>query len=98
MVKNLSNKEFNAIYSYIDLYMDTLEKFDHGNVIYLREYLEEYYVILIEKKRSKCWVSESLWDKLSDLFSLSFDESKLIISKWVENNYKLKNIKVKIAL
>lgn len=37
----------------------------------------------------KIWVSAFIWDITSDMFSLDYDETKLVINHWLEEHYEL---------
>jgi hypothetical protein len=37
----------------------------------------------------KIWVSAYIWDVTSDMFSLDYDETKLLITHWLEEHYEL---------
>ena len=83
-------KKLIAANIYFNLYMDSLEEVvkDDGE-IYLREYGDKYVKITIIKKEFKCWVDFDFWDEFSQLFSLQNDDVNSIISKWVEDTYRL---------
>jgi len=93
-LKNDDDKRLMVASVYLNLYLNSLEEVVNkktGN-IYLHESGDEYPIFLIWKKSSKCWVERSFWDKFSEEFSLQDNEVKLIITRWVENTYKLKGI------
>ena len=87
------DKKLIAANIYFNLYMDTLEEVvkDNGD-IYLRESGDRYAKIWIQKKRSKCWVYYGFWEEFSELFSLKYHEVQSIITRWVEDNYRLNGI------
>ena len=89
------DKKLIAATAYYNLCIDMLEEFvgDDGN-IFLSEYGDMYFKIWIEIKSSQCWVVRSFWREFNNLFSLSIDESKSIISRWVEDTYQLKGINI----
>lgn len=37
----------------------------------------------------KIWVSDYIWDITSDMFSLDYDKTKLVITNWLEEHYYL---------
>ena len=87
------NKRLMAASVYLNLYMDTLEEVagEDGD-IYLRESGDRYGKVLIDKKSSDCLVNRSFWVKFSEEFSLQYNEVQSIITRWVEDTYKLKGI------
>ena len=94
MKKELNNNEDKrliAANTYFHLFMDSLEEVvkDNGR-IYLRESGDRYGMVLIDKKSSNCLVNWSFWVKFSEEFSLQDNEVQSIITRWVEDTYKLK--------
>ena len=46
--------------------------------------------IIVEIKKSKdVWVLDSVWNSISDMFSLEYDDTKSVIKSWLEKHYKL---------
>ena len=92
-LKNDEGKKLMAASVYINLYLNSLDEVvkDNGR-IYLRESGDRYGMVLIDKKSSNCLVNRSFWDKFSDEFSLQDNEVQSIITRWVEDTYKLKGI------
>ena len=93
LMETIKDKKLQMAYVYLSNYMNSLEEFvDDTDEIYLYEYGDVFGKFLIDKKRSKCWVSNDLWTEFSDEFSLQDNEVKSIISRCVEDTYKLKGI------
>ena len=91
-LKDNEDKRLMVASVYLNLYLNSLEEFidkETGN-IYFREYGNN--MVLIWKKSSKCWVDRDFWDKFSEEFSLQDNEVESIITRWVENTYKLKGV------
>ena len=87
------DKRLMAASVYINLYLNSLEEvIKDDRRIYLHEYGDRYGMVLIWKKLSKCWVDRDFWDKFSEEFSLQDNEVESIITRWVENTYKLKGV------
>ena len=93
LMENLEDKKLQMAYVYLSNYLNSLEEVikDNGR-IYLRESGDRYGMVLIWKKLSKCWVDRDFWDKFSEEFSLQDNEVQSIITRWVEDTYKLKGI------
>jgi len=96
MIKQLKNDEDKRLMAasvYLNLYLNSLEEVvkDNGD-IHLRESGNINTIFLIREKSSKCWVDMSFWSKFSKEFSLQDNEVKSIITRWVEDTFKLKGI------
>ena len=92
-LKNNEDKRLIAANTYFHLYMDSLEEVikDDGR-IYFCEYGYDYVKVCIIKNESKCWVDYYFWKEFSELFSLQDNQVKSIITRWVEDTYKLTGI------
>ena len=90
---NNENNKLMVASVYLNLYVSTLEEVvkDDGD-IYLHESGEIYAKIWIQKKHSKCYVDHYFWKEFSELFSLQDNQVKSIITRWVEDTYKLTGI------
>ena len=86
--ETLNDKNLQIAYVYFSNYMSTLEEVvkDNGD-IYLREYGDIYAKARIQKSDLEFRLVWPLWDDLSELFFLKESDIRLIIKKWVENNY-----------
>ena len=92
--ETLDDKNLQMAYVYLSNYMGTLEEIvDEDDVrIYLHEYGDKYAKVCITKNVSNCWVSWQFWKEFSKEFSLEYSEFDLLITRWVENTYELKDI------
>ena len=96
LMENIDDKKLNVMTLWFNLYVNTLDEvvIDDGNKTYFREDGDVFGMILINKTMLYCWVNWKLWNKLSDMFSLEYDETKSFITKWVEDTYHLKGIDI----
>ena len=46
--------------------------------------------VIAEIEKSKhFWVIDDIWDIISDMFSLGYDETQILIKRWLEEHYNL---------
>ena len=94
--ETIEDKRLRAAYVWFSVHMDNLEEIvKNRNTIQFREYGHEYVKVAILKNDLKCWVTSSIWINLAKEYSLDTDEIKLVVSKWVEHRYRLKDINVR---
>jgi hypothetical protein len=49
-------------------------------------------IILELGRTGKFWVLYSIWDNISNMFSLDYDETQQLIKEWVEQHLELEDI------
>ena len=93
LMENLEDKKLQMAYVYLSNYLNSLEEVikDDGR-IYLCESGDRYGMVLIDKKSSNCLVNWLFWNNFSEEFYLQDNEVQSIITRWVEDTYKLKGV------
>ena len=82
------------LYRRFDKYMKHYQKFTSENGdIYLHKPGAEYAEFLIDNYAKYCWVDFFYeFKQICDIFSLEEIDAKKLISRWVEDTFKLKGI------
>ena len=93
LMESLKDKRLQQAYVYFNNYLNMLEEVvDKDGNIYLFDHDSELAKVIIEKYNLRCKFSRFIWVELSKEFSLEDNEIKSLITNWVEDTYKLKDV------
>ena len=92
--ETLDKKRFKGAYVWFNNYVSTLDELvdEHGNTFFYKKG-KNHGEVSIENEKY-CWVSWKLHNKFTNYFDLDYEEFQLIVSEWVENNFRIKNVEV----
>jgi hypothetical protein len=79
-------------FKYLDYLFDGMREIKSEDYPDSRFWEKDGKVILELKKSGNLWVLESIWDDISNMFSLKYDETQQLIKEWMEQQLKLEGV------
>jgi hypothetical protein len=78
-------------FKYLDYLFEDMYDVESKNY-YSRYWKKDDEVVLGLKKSGNLWVLETIWDNISNMFSLDYDETQQLIKEWMEQRLKLEGV------
>jgi hypothetical protein len=86
--KQIKRVEFKYLnYLFENIYEIHSEKYPNS-----RFWKKNGEVIMELEKSGGLWILYSIWDEISSVFGLNYDEAQQLIKEWVEEHLKLEDI------
>ena len=76
-------------FKYLDYLFDGMREIKLKNYPDLRFWKKDDEGILELEKSGNLWVLESIWDDISNMFSLEYDETQQLMKEWVKQRLGL---------
>ena len=80
-------------FKYLDYLFEGIHEVKSKNHPDSRFWKKNDKVVLELEEYGRIWVLYSIWNNISDMFLLTYDETQQLIKEWVEPHLKLERIK-----
>ena len=76
-------------FKFLDYLFEGMYEVESKNYPDSRFWKKDDRVVLELYEFGDLWISHSIWDDISNMFSLDYDETQQLIKKWMEQNLGL---------
>jgi hypothetical protein len=76
-------------FKYLNYLFEGIHEVESKKYPYSRLWKKDKKVILELRNSGYLWVSYSIWNNISGMFSLNYNETRQLIKDWVEQHLKL---------